>query len=54
MTLINSLDKVQNLIGWVTLYDAKKSNDNLSYTTASFKPYQAEGGPTLLHLLKGD
>lgn len=36
-------DEVDNLIGWVTLYDADLSNDNRGYTAANFKPYQAEG-----------
>ena len=33
-----------SLIGWVTLYDANRSNDNVGYAAANFKPYQAEGG----------
>ena len=36
-------DEVDNLIGWVTLYDANLSNGNRGYTAANFKPYQAEG-----------
>jgi hypothetical protein len=36
-------DEVNNLIGWVTLYDPNLSNDNRGYTAANFKPYQAEG-----------
>lgn len=37
-------DGVDNLIGWVTLYDANQSSGNTGYAAANFKPYQAEGG----------
>ena len=43
-TSIDTDDGTENLIGWVTFYDANRSNDNIGYAVANFKPYQAEGG----------